>query len=114
MRMRRPLSDLEVIEKPSLTLPPGVHVRLAGADIQSNEINLLGCTVDEAVGRADKFLDEAFLAHLPQIRIVHGMGTGALRSAISDLLRSHPHVARFEFAPQSEGGRGVTIATLRD
>jgi DNA mismatch repair protein MutS2 len=70
--------------------------------------------VDEAVSRADKFLDEAFLANLPQIRIVHGMGTGALRSAISDLLRSHPHVARFESAPNSEGGRGVTIATLRD
>jgi DNA mismatch repair protein MutS2 len=114
MRIRRPVRDLEVIEKPSITLPAGVHVEFTGKEIESNEINLLGQTVDEAVSRTDKFLDEAFLAHLPQIRIVHGMGTGALRSAISDLLRSHPHVARFEFAPQSEGGRGVTIATLRD
>ena len=71
-------------------------------------------TVDDALSRTDKFLDDAFLAHLPQVRIVHGMGTGALRNAISDLLRTHPHVVRFESAPQSEGGRGVTIATLRD
>jgi DNA mismatch repair protein MutS2 len=114
MRLRRPLTDLEVIEKPTLTLPPGVHVELSGKDLESNEINLLGWTVDEALSRTDKFLDDAFLAHLPQVRIVHGMGTGALRSAISDFLRTHPHVARFEFAPQAEGGRGVTIATLRD
>jgi DNA mismatch repair protein MutS2 len=114
MRIRRPLEDLELIEKPSMVLPPGVHVQLSNPDVESNEINLVGCTVDEAVSRTDKFLDEAFLAQLPMIRIVHGMGTGALRNAISDLLRSHPHVARFESAPHSEGGRGVTIATLRD
>jgi DNA mismatch repair protein MutS2 len=114
MRIRRPLDDLEMIEKRGLGLPPGVHVQLSSADIESNEINLLGCTVDEAVDRTDKFLDEAFLAQLPQVRIVHGMGTGALRNAISDLLRNHPHVSRFESAPHTEGGRGVTIATLRD
>ena len=80
----------------------------------SSEINLLGCTVDDATSRTDKFLDEAFLAQLPQIRIVHGTGTGALRTAIADLLKNHPHVVRFEPAPQNQGGRGVTIATLRD
>ena len=80
----------------------------------AREINLLGVTVDEAVDRVDKFLDDAFIAQLPQVRIVHGFGTGALRSAITTLLRDHPHVASFEFAPQSQGGRGVTIATMRD
>jgi DNA mismatch repair protein MutS2 len=70
--------------------------------------------VDDATDRTDKFLDEAFLAQLPQVRIVHGSGTGALRNAIADLLKSHPHVVRFESAPQNQGGRGVTIATLRD
>jgi DNA mismatch repair protein MutS2 len=69
--------------------------------------------VAEAVERTDKFLDEAFLANLPQIRIVHGTGTGALRQAVTDLLKNHPHVASFEFAPQNQGGRGVTIAVLR-
>ena len=114
IRLRRPLGDLEVTEKPSLKLPPGVRVSITSADPVSSEINLLGCTVDDATSRADKFLDEAFLAQLPEVRIVHGTGTGALRNAIADLLKNHPHVVRFEFAPQSQGGRGVTIATLRE
>jgi len=114
IRMRRPLSDLEVTEKPSLKLPAGVHLSISSAEPASHEINLLGCTVDEATSRTDKFLDEAFLAQLPQVRIVHGTGTGALRNAIAELLKNHPHIVRFEFAPQNQGGRGVTIATLRD
>ena len=74
-------------------------------------------TVNElsaALDMTDKFLDDAFLAQVNPVRIVHGMGTGALRQAISEQLRKHPHVSRFESAPQSEGGRGVTIVTLRD
>ena len=114
IRLRRPLSDLEVTEKAGLKLPAGVHLNISSAEPASNEINLLGCTVDEATTRTDKFLDEAFLAQLPQVRIVHGTGTGALRNAISELLKGHPHVVRFEFASQNQGGRGVTIATLRD
>ena len=111
--MRRPFGDLEVLEKPGLTLPAGVHLSISTKEIQSNEINVVGCKVDEAVSRTDKFLDEAFLAQLPQIRIVHGSGTGALRSAIAELLGSHPLVAHFEAAPSNEGGRGVTIAVFR-
>jgi DNA mismatch repair protein MutS2 len=114
IRLRRPLSDLEVTEKAVLKLPAGVHLNISSAEPASNEINLLGCTVDEATSRTDKFLDEAFLAQLPQVRIVHGTGTGALRNAIAELLKGHPHVVRFEFASQNQGGRGVTIATLRD
>ena len=113
-RISRPLADLEVLEVPTLKLPQGVHLSVTKSEDTTSEINLLGCTVDEATSRADKFLDEAFLAQLPQVRIVHGMGTGALRNAITDLLKSHPHVTSFEFAPQNQGGRGVTIATLRD
>ena len=69
--------------------------------------------MDDAVELTDKFLDDAFLSAMNQVRIVHGMGTGALRQAISELLRDHPHVTRFESAPHSEGGRGVTVVTLR-
>jgi len=114
IRMRRPLADLEVTERPGLKLPAGVHLNVSSAEPASNEINLLGCTVDDATSRTDKFLDEAFLAQLPEVRIVHGTGTGALRNAIADLLKGHPHVVHFEFAPQNQGGRGVTIAKLRD
>lgn len=114
IRMRRPVSDLEALEQEVRPLPGGVQVHAAEKELGTNEINLLGCTVDEALSRTDKFLDEAFLAQIPQVRIVHGSGTGALRNAVSELLRRHPHVARFEFAPQAQGGRGVTIVTLRD
>ncbi len=114
IRMRRPLQDLEVIEKPVIRLPTGVHLSVVSRELESNEINLLGCRVEEAVERVDKFLDEASLAQVPQIRIVHGTGTNALRNAIIALLRDHPQVERFESPQQSEGGRGVTIATLRD
>jgi DNA mismatch repair protein MutS2 len=114
IRMRRPLDDLEVLEGP-LKLPAGVQLKVSKTEESvPTEINLLGCTVDEATDRTDKFLDDAFLAQVPQVRIVHGMGTGALRNAIGDLLKSHPQVASFDFAPQNQGGRGVTIARLRD
>src|SRR5262245_3695256 len=113
MKLRRPLSDLEVIETAPLKLPPGVHINVSTKQLDRNELNVVGKKVDEAVEMTDKFLDDAFLAQLNTIRIVHGMGTGALRQAISELLGAHPHVARFEAAPHSEGGRGVTVVTLR-
>ena len=113
IKLRRPLDDLEVIESVPLKVPPGVHVNFVQKQLEKNEINVIGRKVDEAVEIADKFLDDAFLAQANQVRIVHGMGTGALRQAISELLSSHPHVIHFESAPHSEGGRGVTIVTLR-
>jgi len=113
IRMRRPLEDLEGIEMPGIRLPKGVHLSVSSKEMLSSEINLLGWKVDEAVERVDKFLDEASLAQLPQVRIVHGTGTGALRNAIMALLRDHPQVERIETPQQSEGGRGVTIAVIR-
>src|SRR4030095_3036881 len=78
-----------------------------------SEINVIGQTTDEAVDAVDKFLDEASLASLSQVRIVHGHGTGALRRAIGDLLKGHPHVARFLAAPPDQGGTGATLVELR-
>jgi DNA mismatch repair protein MutS2 len=114
IKLRRPLADLEAIETSPIKLPPNVHVNISTKQLEKNEINLVGRKVDEALELTDKFLDDAFLAQVSTIRIVHGMGTGALRQAISELLRSHPHVSHFEQAQQSEGGRGVTIVTLRE
>src|SRR5262249_10246896 len=113
IKLRRPTSDLEVIEAAPFKLPQNVRVNIALKQLERNEINLVGRKVDEAVELTDKFLDDAFLAQASTIRIVHGMGTGALRQAISELLSAHPHVSHFESAPQSEGGRGVTVVTLR-
>jgi DNA mismatch repair protein MutS2 len=114
IKLRRPLDDLEIIEQSPMNLPKGVHVSIIPKQLDTNEINLIGRKADEAVEMADKFLDDAFLAQLTQVRIVHGMGAGILRQAISDLLTRHPHVSRFEPAPYSEGGRGVTVVTLRE
>ena len=114
IKLRRPLADLEAIETSPIKLPKGVHVSVASKHLESNEIHLIGRKVDEAVEMADKFLDDAVMAQLRQVRIVHGMGTGALRQAISELLGKHPHVSHFESAPYAEGGRGVTVVTLRE
>src|SRR5437016_3517617 len=114
IKLRRPVDDLEVLETAPMKLPAGVHVNFAPKELEKNEVNVIGRKVDEALEIADKFLDDAFLAQVNPIRIVHGMGTGAVRQAISDLLSRHPHVSHFESAPHSEGGRGVTIVTLRD
>jgi len=113
IKLRRPLTDLEVIEASPIKLPQNVHVNVSTKQLEKTEINVIGRTVDEAVDLTDKFLDDAFLAQANTIRIVHGMGTGALRHAISELLASHPHVSHFESAQQSQGGRGVTVVTLR-
>jgi DNA mismatch repair protein MutS2 len=77
------------------------------------ELKLIGKKTDEAVELTDKFLDEAFLNGLSEVRIIHGHGTGALRKAIAELLADHPHVARFASAPQDQGGAGATIVELR-
>jgi len=114
IKLLRPEEDLEVVAREPIRLPKNVHVQIASRQLETNEINLVGRKVDEALELTDKFLDDAFLAQMTQVRIVHGSGTGALRQAISAFLSGHPHVARFESAPQNQGGRGVTVVTLRD
>ena len=92
----------------------GTEVHLSGAEQNArSELNVIGQTTDEAVDAVDKFLDEASLASLSQVRIVHGHGTGALRRAIANLLGDHPHVARFVAAPPDQGGTGATLVELR-
>jgi DNA mismatch repair protein MutS2 len=77
------------------------------------ELNLLGARVEEAISRAEQYLDDAFLAGAPRVRIVHGKGTGALRRAIAELLRAHPLVERFSLAEAGEGGSGATVVELQ-
>ena len=77
------------------------------------EINLIGRTVDEATEELEKYLDRAFLAGLPRVRIIHGHGAGILRRGVRDFLKAHPHVAAIAEAPQNEGGQGATLVELR-
>jgi DNA mismatch repair protein MutS2 len=78
-----------------------------------SEINVIGHTVDDASRAVEKFLDRAFLAGLPRVRIVHGSGMGILRKALRQMLQQHPHVASVSEPPQNEGGAGATVVELR-
>ncbi|MGB0037686.1 MAG: Smr/MutS family protein, partial [Terriglobales bacterium] len=78
-----------------------------------SEINVIGRTVDEATSEVEKFVDRAFLAGMPRVRIVHGSGMGILRKALREYLKKHPHVETVVEAPQNEGGGGATLVELR-
>ncbi len=90
-----------------------VSVSGANTDGLRMEINLIGRTVDEATDELEKYLDHAFMAGLPKVRVIHGHGAGILRRAMRDFLKSHPHVATITEAPQNEGGQGATIVDLK-
>ena len=124
LRFKERLEQLELVEqtapKPQQgkleKLRKSANTELRRADAEQSaqsELNVIGQTTDEAVDAVDKFLDEASLASLSQVRIVHGHGTGALRRAIAGLLDGHPHVARFLPAPPDQGGAGATLVELR-
>jgi DNA mismatch repair protein MutS2 len=90
-----------------------VSVTSVSTDDMRMEINLIGRTVDEATEELEKYLDRAFLAGLPRVRVIHGHGAGILRRGVREFLKSHPHVAGIEEAPQNEGGQGATLVELR-
>jgi DNA mismatch repair protein MutS2 len=125
LRFREKLENLELVELAVPAKSPSekfASLRKSGSNevnlkaTQGNgrsELNVIGQTTDEAVDAVDKFLDEASLASLSQVRVVHGHGTGALRRAIAELLKDHPHVAGFKAAPQDQGGAGATLVDLR-
>ena len=87
-------------------------IKMSKAASVSTEINLIGMTVDEAIAHLDKYLDDAYVAHLPSVRIVHGKGTGALRNAVQAHLKNQRYVKSYRMGEPSEGGAGVTIAAF--
>lgn len=119
LRSQVNISDLEIIdEKPAYlkktSRQTGKGKIKMGKSLSVNtEINLLGKTVDEAIAELDKYLDDASLAHLSSVRIVHGKGTGALRNGIHQYLKRQKHVKAFRLGAFGEGDAGVTIAELK-
>lgn len=119
LRSQVNISDLEIIEeKPSYTAKQMQKtgkgkLKMGKSFSVSPEINLLGKTVDEAVAELDKYLDDASLAHLSTVRVVHGKGTGALRSGIHSYLKRQKHVKSFRLGAFGEGDAGVTIVELK-
>lgn len=89
-------------------------IKMSKSSSVSSEINLLGYTVDEAIAVLDKYLDDAYIARIPQVRIVHGKGTGALRSGITSYLHGVPYIKEFRLGQIGEGAEGVTLVTFKD
>jgi DNA mismatch repair protein MutS2 len=113
-RMRAKVRDLRALGGTPASVRVNVNVDLQPREGSRSELNVIGQTVDEAIARLEKFLDESTLTDQRTIRIVHGHGTGQLRRAIAAFLKNHPLVAHYELAPQKEGGGGATIVELKD
>jgi DNA mismatch repair protein MutS2 len=113
-RLRAAVRDLRVIGGGSAAAKVRVNVDLQPREGSLSEINVIGCTVDEALTRLEKFLDESTVTDQQVLRIIHGHGTGQLRRAVAGFLKEHPLVARFETAKMDQGGGGVTVVELKD
>jgi DNA mismatch repair protein MutS2 len=122
LRMKVALEEITSVEgeaATSKTSSPGAKLQGVTVTSQSgegggtDEINLIGMTVEEATDRLDKFLDDAALGHRTELRIIHGHGTGALRKGIGEFLSSHPLVEKHSFETQERGGKAITVVELR-
>ena len=120
MRIQTNIKDLAVMEENTVSKPASQPVVSGSGKLKmsktlsiSTEINLLGKTVDEAIFALDKYLDDAYLAHLPSVRVVHGKGTGALRNAVHSHLKRLKYVKEYRLGEYGEGDAGVTIVTFK-
>ena len=120
IRLREKLKDLRAVVSEQISTEGKLeklqkqasNVRLDAPEM-SAELNLIGQTTADAEYEIDRFLDEAYMASLPSVRIIHGFGTGALKNFVHHFLKGHPHVSKYGFAPQDQGGNGATIAELK-
>ena len=118
IRSKVHISDLELVDdeetsSSALKQTGAGKIRMSKSSSISTEINLLGKTVDEAVAELDKYLDDAYLAHMKSVRIVHGKGTGALRQGVHNCLRKQKYVKSFRLGEFGEGDSGVTIVEFK-
>lgn len=118
LRSQVNVSDLERIDEPVITAPnmsrsSSGKIKMSKSASVGIEINLLGKTSDEALAELDKYLDDAYLAHMPSVRVVHGKGTGALRKAVHNYLKRSKIVASYRLGEFGEGDSGVTIVEFK-
>ena len=118
LRSQVNISDLELIDEPVIKTPTLSRtgqgkIKMSKSASVSTEINLLGKTVDEAIAELDKYLDDAYIAHLSSVRVVHGKGTGALRQGVHNYLKRQKHVASYHLGAFGEGDAGVTIVEFK-
>lgn len=119
MRSKIHITDLALLKEEAVITAPHMQktssgkIRMSKSASVGIEINLLGKTVDEAIAELDKYLDDAYLAHMPSVRIVHGKGTGALRKGVHNYLRKVKYVSSFRLGEFGEGDAGVTIVEFK-
>jgi DNA mismatch repair protein MutS2 len=126
-RMRASVRDLRVIAsgasgggstldrvRVNVELARGRESQGELGDSRPLDLNVIGCSVDEAISRAERFLDQSLLTDQRVVRVIHGYGTGQLKRALTGFLQQHPLVARFAIAPPEQGGGGVTVVELKD
>ncbi len=118
LKSRVALSDLElvdeeVIQTPNLNRTGAGKIKMSKSANVSISLNIIGKTVDEALPEVDKYLDDAYLAHLPQVTIIHGRGTGALKNAVHQKLKKTSHVKSYRLGEFNEGGIGVTVVEFK-
>jgi DNA mismatch repair protein MutS2 len=115
-RLRARVADLRITGggRPAAPVQVRVNVDLQPRDGLLTELNLIGSNVDDALVRLEKFLDDASITEQRTLRVIHGFGTGQLRRAIGEWLKTHPSVASFKAAPSDKGGGGVTVVELKE
>jgi DNA mismatch repair protein MutS2 len=119
-RLRARVADLRLVAKGGAAAQrtdSRVNVNISlqpRGDEAVGDLNVIGCTVEEALGRTARFLDETILLEQRTVRIIHGYGTGQLRRALADYLRNHPLVSGCQPAPPEKGGGGVTVVELKE
>jgi DNA mismatch repair protein MutS2 len=121
MKMRVARHDVIAVESVKVATPLEAARKRGGITVRTNddldytplEINVIGRNAADAEDEVERYIDRAFLAGLPRVRIVHGTGMGVLRRTLREFLKSHPHVATFAEAAQNEGGQGATLVELR-
>ncbi len=120
LRSQVNISDLELLPDDGVSVKGKKHysgssqIKMSKSAGVRPELNIIGKTVDEALPELDKYLDDAYLAHLPQVRIIHGRGTGALKKAVTNFLRTYKHVAKYRPGEFDEGGYGVTVVEFKE
>jgi DNA mismatch repair protein MutS2 len=115
-RIHAKVKELRVISGPAQQAPSKVRVNvdLKPREGMLSEVNVIGLTVDQAIDRVSKYLDDTMVTDLHEVRIVHGHGTGQLRKGIAAFLKTHPQVEKYYAAPENQGGRGATIVELKE
>ncbi|MBL8182746.1 MAG: Smr/MutS family protein [Blastocatellia bacterium] len=119
LRLREKITDLQIAESQDQSPKPKARITQSISDLDgettdiSTELNLIGRTTADAEYELDRFIDEAYMSRTPRVRIIHGFGTGALKNYVHHFLKTSDLIAKFEFAPSSQGGHGATIAELK-